>query len=144
MLYSKDFFEVIEQHLKLKVSKDEWINHKFLEPYYKFLIKSCASKDMYNQSKNLTMKKGEAYDILFYSVNMIKLLFKTVEKMPFFGRYYKLKYNETISSAIEVIAAQAQKLYGSFKQALNEILLHKEYYIKDRTQEAILRGILVD
>jgi hypothetical protein len=99
---------------------------------------------MYNQSKNLLMKKTEVFDMLFYSVNMIKLLFKTVEKMPFFGRYYKSKYNEVISSAIEVIAAQAQKLYGSFKYALTEILHHKEYYIQNKTQEAIMRGILKD
>ncbi len=38
--------------------------------------------------------------------------------MPLIGRYYKPKKNEVISSAIEIIALQAQKLYNSFKGQL--------------------------
>jgi len=50
---------------------------------------------------------------------MLKLLFKIVEKMPFLGRYYKPSQNEVISSAVEIIALQAQKLYGFFKATLS-------------------------
>jgi hypothetical protein len=61
---------------------------------------------------------------------MLKLLFKAVEKMPFLGRYYQLKNREVVNTAVEVIALQAQKLYGSFKFALAEILYQREYYIR--------------
>jgi hypothetical protein len=52
--------------------------------------------------------------------------------MPFLGRYYKPSQNEVISSAVEVIALQAQKLYGFFKATLSEILIRREYYIKSK------------
>jgi hypothetical protein len=58
IINSKGWFEVIEKHLKHRLSKDDWINVKFLEPYYRFIIKSCASKDLYNTSKNYTVNKG--------------------------------------------------------------------------------------
>jgi len=45
--------------------------------------------------------------------------------MPFLGRYYQQKNKEAINTAVEVIALQAQKLYGSFKFALAEILYQK-------------------
>ena len=52
--------------------------------------------------------------------------------MPFLGRYYKPSQNEVVSSAVEVIALQAQKLYGFFKATLSEILIRREYYIKSK------------
>lgn len=70
--------------------------------------------------------------MLFYSINMLRLLFKVVEKMPLIGRYYKNKNNAVISSAIEIIAVQAQRLYESFKNSLSEILINREYFIKNR------------
>lgn len=87
---------------------------------------------MYNGCKGLLLKKGEALEMLFYSINMLKILFKVVEKMPYLGRYYKAKNNSVISSAVEIIALQAQKLYGAFKHSLSEILYQKEFYIKNR------------
>lgn len=75
---------------------------------------------------------------------MLKHLFKVVEKMPFLGRYYKPKNNSVVSTAVEVIALQAQKLYGSFKHSLTEILYQRELYIKNSEDECIMRGILVD
>jgi hypothetical protein len=38
--------------------------------------------------------------VLFYSINMLKLLFKAVEKMPFLGRYYQQKNKEVINTAV--------------------------------------------
>lgn len=78
------------------------------------------------------MRRGQALQTLFYCTNMLKLLFKAVEKMPFLGRYYKQQYSATVCSAIETIAAQAQRLYGAFKHALTEILYRKEEYIRTR------------
>lgn len=103
----------------MKTTHDDWLNYKFLEPYYRFLIKCCMSKDQYNDAKNFYLRKGQALQGLFYSINMLKLLFKIVEKMPFLGRYYKPSQNEVISSAVEIIALQAQKLYGFFKATLS-------------------------
>ena len=51
--------------------------------------------------------------------------------MPFLGRYYKPTQNCVISTAIETIALQAQKLYGYFKTCLAQILFRKEQYIKN-------------
>lgn len=99
---------------------------------------------MYIESKTLMIRKGEAKEVLFYSINMLKLLFKVVEKMPFLGRYYQQKNKEVINTAVEVIALQAQKLYGSFKFALAEILYQREYYIRSTEDEIIMRGILAD
>lgn len=82
--------------------------------------------------------------MLFYCTNMLRLLFRAVEKMPFLGRYYKQQYSATICSAVETIAAQAQRLYGAFKHALTEILYRKEEYIRTREDEAIMRGMLMD
>jgi len=39
--------------------------------------------------------------------------------MPLIGRYYKSKNNEVVSSAIEIIALQAQRLYNSFKCSIS-------------------------
>ena len=75
---------------------------------------------------------------------MLKLLFKVVEKMPLIGRYYKNKNNQVISSAIEIIAVQAQRLYDSFKYSLSEILINREYFIKNRKDENIIRVILME
>lgn len=44
--------------------------------------------------------------------------------MPLLGRYYKSKNNNVITSAVEIIALQAQKLYNTFKSYLLEILAH--------------------
>lgn len=82
--------------------------------------------------------------LLFYCINMLKLLFKVVEKMPFLGRYYKCKHNATISSAVEIIAVQAQRLYGGFKYALSEILYRRDVYIREKGDEKIMKGILDD
>lgn len=76
------------------------------------------------------MCKGQAMQMLFYCINMLKLLFKVVEKMPFLGRYYKIKHNAAICSAVEIIAVQAQRLYGGFKHALSEILYRRDVYIR--------------
>lgn len=84
----------------MKNTRDDWLNTKFIEPYHKFLIKCCTAKDQYNDAKNCYLRKGEALEALFYSINMLKLLFKIVEKMPFLGRYYKPSQNEVISSAV--------------------------------------------
>jgi hypothetical protein len=73
----------------------------------------------------LVFKKGQALQMLFYSINMLKLLFKVVEKMPFLGRYYKPKNTSVICSAVEIIAAQAQRLYAAFKHSLSEILYRR-------------------
>ena len=62
---------------------------------------------------------------MFYCINMLKMLFKIVEKMPFLGRYYKPNHSAVISSAVEILALQAQKLYGYFKGCLNEILYRR-------------------
>ena len=64
--------------------------------------------------------------------------------MPLIGRYYKTKNNSVISSAIEIIALQAQKLYGCFKLYLCEMLNHPLAYIKSKQDEIIFRGILLD
>jgi len=68
--------------------------------------------------------------MLFYTINMLKLLFKAVEKMPLLGRYYLQKHKAVISTAVEVIALQAQKLYGAFKASLTEILYQRSTYIR--------------
>lgn len=78
LIYSKDWYIVIEEHLKLKLSKDEWLNNKFIEPYYKFIIRCCTSQDQYATCKSGYCRKGEALEGLFYSINMLKLLFKVV------------------------------------------------------------------
>jgi hypothetical protein len=44
--------------------------------------------------------------------------------MPLIGRYYKSKNSAVISSAIETIALQAQKLYNCFKLYIGEVLLY--------------------
>jgi hypothetical protein len=90
------------------------------------------------------VRKGETMQNLFYSVNMLRLLFKVVEKMPLVGRYYKPKANEVITSAIEIIALQAQRLYNSFKTCLSEVLLNPAHYITNAQDELIIRGILCD
>lgn len=72
--------------------------------------------------------------MLFYSINMLRLLFKVVEKMPLIGRYYKNKNDQAISSVIEIIAVQAQRLYDSFKNSLSEILINREYFVKNRKE----------
>jgi hypothetical protein len=64
--------------------------------------------------------------------------------MPFLGRYYKPSQNEVVSSAVEIIALQAQKLYGFFKATLSEILIKREDYIKNKDDENIMRGVLAD
>jgi hypothetical protein len=43
LIYSKDWYSLIERELKIKQTKDEWLTHKFIEPYYKFLIRCCTS-----------------------------------------------------------------------------------------------------
>ena len=75
---------------------------------------------------------------------MLKLLFKVVEKMPFLGRYYKSKHNAAICSAVEIVAVQAQRLYGGFKYALSEILYRRDIYIREKGDEQIMKGILMD
>lgn len=77
---------------------------------------------MFNTAKTNICRKGEALEGLFYSINMLKLLFKIVEKMPFLGRYYKPTQSPIVSSAVEILAMTAQKIYGFFKACLNEIL----------------------
>lgn len=44
LIHSKDYFSFIEEHFKWKGGNDEWLRTKFIEPYYKFLIRSCTSK----------------------------------------------------------------------------------------------------
>ena len=90
------------------------------------------------------MNREDAFQMLFYSINMLRQLLKVVQKMPLIGRYYKAKNNSVVSSAIEIIALQAQKLYGTFKLYLCEILNHPLAYIKNKDDEVIFRGILVD
>jgi hypothetical protein len=53
--------------------------------------------------------------------------------MPLIGRYYKSKNNEVVTSAIDIIAVQAQRLYNSFKHSLGEILINHKYYITNKT-----------
>lgn len=60
--------------------------------------------------------------MLFYTINMLRLLFAVVNKMPFLGRYYKLQHNSAVSTFVEVIALQAQKIYYAFKVSLGEII----------------------
>jgi hypothetical protein len=72
--------------------------------------------------------------MLFYCTNMLHLLFRIVQKMPLLGRYYKQQHTEVICSAIETIAAQAQRLYAGFKHALTEILHRREEYIKGKEE----------
>jgi hypothetical protein len=90
------------------------------------------------------MRKGQAFEMLFYCTNMLHLLFRIVEKMPLMGRYYKQQHSAVICSAIETIAAQTQRLYAGFKHALTEILYRREDYIKSKEDEGIMRGILVE
>lgn len=144
LIYSKDWYEFIEENLKLKTSKDDWLNSKFIEPFHRFIIKCCASKDQYATMKSGFSKKGEAIEGLFYSINMLKQLFKIVEKMPFLGRYYKPTVNAVVSSAVEIIALQAQKLYSYFKACLTEVLYRREFYVKDKDDELIMRGVFSD
>ena len=144
MIYDTRWFELVEETLRLRASRDEWLNNRFIEPYYRFLVKCCTSREMYTAMRSHSHKKVGVLDSLFYAINMLRLLFKVVEKMPLLGRYYKPKNNGTVSSAVEIIALQAQKLYGSFKFALTEILYHKERYISTREQEKYMRGVLVD
>jgi hypothetical protein len=91
MLHSKNWYDLIENELKYRTTKDDWINAKFIEPYYRFIIKCCTSRDSYNESKTMSYKRGDALQMLFYSINMLRQLFKVVEKMPLIGRYYKSK-----------------------------------------------------
>lgn len=91
----------------------------------------------------MAMRKGQAFEMLFYATNMLHLLFRIVEKMPLLGRYYKQQHSAVICSAVETIAAQAQRLYGGFKHALTEILYRKEEYIKSKEDENIMRGMLI-
>ena len=65
-----------------------------------FLIRCCTSQEMYSASKTGYCRKGEALESLFYAVNMLKMLFKIVEKMPFLGRYYKPSSSPVVSSAV--------------------------------------------
>lgn len=44
--------------------------------------------------------------------------------MPLMGRYYKPTFNAAVSTAVEILALQAQKLYAVFKHCLGEILLY--------------------
>ena len=64
--------------------------------------------------------------------------------MPFLGRYYKSSCNAVVSSAVEIIALQAQKLYSFFKACLSEILYRREYYIKNKDDELILRAVFAE
>lgn len=91
----------------------------------------------------MSTPKGKAFEMLFYTTNMLHLLFRIVEKMPLLGRYYKQQYTAVICSAVETIAAQGQRLYGGFKHALTEILYRKEEYIRNKEDENIMRGMLV-
>ena len=102
----------------MRLSRDEWLNKIIIEPYFRFLIKCCTSREIYMSIRAYSQKKVGVLDSLFYAINMLRQLFVVVEKMPLLGRYYKPKNNNTVSSAVEVIALQAQKLYGSFKYAL--------------------------
>lgn len=45
--------------------------------------------------------------------------------MPFLGRYYKPTQSPVVSSAVEILAMTAQKIYGFFKVCLNEILFKR-------------------
>jgi hypothetical protein len=47
LIYSRDWFTFIEEHLTSKLSKDEWINQKFLIPYYQFLIRCSTTGEQY-------------------------------------------------------------------------------------------------
>lgn len=78
LIYSKDWYDFIEANLKLKTSKDEWINTKFIEPFHRFIIKCCTSRDQYAVMKSAYCKRGDAMEGLFYSINMLKQLFKIV------------------------------------------------------------------
>ena len=100
MIYDNKWFDLVEEHLKLRVSRDEWLNNRFIEPYYRFLIKCCTSREMYVSLRSHSFKKSSVLDSLFYAINMLRLLFKAVEKMPLLGRYYKPKNNGTVSSSV--------------------------------------------
>lgn len=43
-----------------------------------------------------------------------------------------------------MIALQAQRLYGSFKHSLAEILINHKIHITNKEDELIVKGILVD
>ncbi len=144
LIYSKDWFSVLEENLKPRVSRDDWLNDKFLGPYYHFLEKCCTSKQQYLEACSLAMRRGQAFELLFYTTNMLHLLFRIVEKMPLLGRYYKQQHSAVICSAVETIAGQAQRLYAGFKHALTEILYKKHEYIRNKADEDIMRGMLVE
>lgn len=47
LMYSREWFEFMEEHLKSRSSRDDWLNGKFLTPYYHFLEKCCTSREQY-------------------------------------------------------------------------------------------------
>ncbi len=85
-------------------------------------------------AKNSTTYKSNIFEMLFYTINMLKHLFSVVQKMPFLGRYYKAHNNNTISCFIEIIAAQSQRFYSSFKCHLIEIITYNAHYIKTKDE----------
>lgn len=100
LIYTKDWYNIIEEKLKMKKTKDDWLNAKFIEPYVMFLVRCCTSQEQYNAAKGGFCRKGEALEGMFYAINMLKMLFKIVEKMPFLGRYYKPNRAAVVSSAV--------------------------------------------
>ena len=58
LIYSKDWYHVIEDKLKLKKTKDDWLNRKFIEPYHMFLIRCCTSQEQYSTAKGGFCRKG--------------------------------------------------------------------------------------
>ena len=58
LIYSKDHYELMEEHLKFKKTQDDWLNTKFIEPLHRFVIRCCISKDQYNSAKAGFARKG--------------------------------------------------------------------------------------
>ena len=88
----------------------------------KFLSKCSNEYEKYKQSKKSYIDEKNILDQLFFLINLMKLLFKTIQKISLFGKFYRTKNPTVWQGVIEMIAIQSKELYFIFKNILIIIL----------------------
>lgn len=73
----------------------------------------------------------------------MKLLFKSTNKIPLLGKFYRVKSPIVWQGVIEMIAIQAKELYFIFKNILVKILNDAERFLWTEELEKIMKNILI-
>lgn len=129
LIYSDLCADEFISSLSIPVSTDQWVNDQFVKPYLQFLTKCSNQYEKYKQCKRSFIDQSNIFDQLFFLINLLKLLFKSINKIALIGKFYRPKNPIVWQGAIEMIAIQAKELYFVFKNIIITILQETQKFL---------------